>query len=359
MTALLDGPAAAARGGPGPIPGPTDPLPPATPETTPPLSDGGEGPTDAQREEARRLRRDAAAVRLSFRWFGTRRTLSPEQRQRAAEAFEAEGAYLSAGKKLLDSSHPQFRAVTAVRTAILSHWRGMSLPYPEPGIRLLRREDIPAFDGAMRRHRGDLAAAVAALDRAYGELKEAARRRLGRLFCEADYPDSLSPLFSVEWDFPSVEPPDYLRRVSPGLYEEERRRVAARFDEAVRLAEEAFRSEFAALVGRLAERLSGDADGKPRVFRDTAVTNLQEFLSRFASLGLRSDAQLEELVERARRLVAGQAPGAVRTDAELRASIASGLASVASSLEALAVERPRRNILRGGAGKGGGRDAAL
>jgi hypothetical protein len=54
------------------------------------------------------------------------------------------------------------------------------------------------------------------------------------------------------------------------------------------------------------------------VFRNTAVTNLQEFFGRFASLNLHSDAQLDELVERARRLVGGVPPQAVRGDDGLR-----------------------------------------
>jgi hypothetical protein len=351
MTALLDGPAAAARG----EPGPTDPLPPLRPEPPEPTAPSAEPTTPAShREAARRMRRDMAAVRVSFRWFGTRRTLTAEQKAQAAEAFDAEGAYLSAGKKLLDQSHPQFRAVTSVRSAILSYWRGMSLPYPEPGIRLLRREDIAAFDDVMKRRREDLAAAVAALDRGYGELKEAARRRLGRLFCGSDYPSSLSSLFAVEWDFPSVEPPAYLRQVSPELYEEERRRVAARFDEAVRLAEQAFREEFAALVGHLTERLSGTEDGRPKVFRNTAVTNIQDFFGRFSALNVHSDAQLDELVERARRLVGGHMPQAVRNDEALRRKVAEGLASVKTGLDALLVEKPRRNILRTNRPESGG-----
>jgi hypothetical protein len=76
------------------------------------------------------------------------------------------------------------------------------------------------------------------------------------------------------WDFPSVEPPDYLRQLHPDLYAQECHRVRARFDEAVKLAEEAFLVELAQLVSHLCERLSGSDDGKPKVFRDSAVTNL-------------------------------------------------------------------------------------
>ena len=63
---------------------------------------------------ARRLRATMAAVRLSFTWLGTQKSLTPEQRAQAAEAFDAEGQFLSAGKKLIDVKHPAFRAVTAI-----------------------------------------------------------------------------------------------------------------------------------------------------------------------------------------------------------------------------------------------------
>ena len=36
-----------------------------------------------------------------------------------------------------------------------------------------------------------------------------ARQRLGSLYNSNDYPDSLVGLFSIEFDFPSVEPPAY------------------------------------------------------------------------------------------------------------------------------------------------------
>lgn len=86
---------------------------------------------------AQRLRTTMAAVRVSFTWMGTQKSLSPAQKAQAAEAFDAEGQFLSAGKKLLDTRHVAFRAVTAVRGKIASYWKGISLPFPEPGVRLI------------------------------------------------------------------------------------------------------------------------------------------------------------------------------------------------------------------------------
>jgi hypothetical protein len=295
---------------------------------------------------AQRLRTTMAAVRVAFTWFGVRKTLSPTQKAEAAATFDAEGNYFSAGKKLLDTSHPAFKAVTTVRGRMISFWRGISLPFPDPGVRLIRQEDIAMFDVQFTTLRAELADAVAQLDERYSELKQAARNRLGRLFNSADYPPSLRSLFDVAWEFPSVEPPEYLRQLSPMLYEQEASRVAARFDEAVRLAEGAFTAELAKLVSHLTERLTGQEDGKPKIFRDTAIANVKEFFDRFRTLSVRSDQQLEDLVSQAQRVIRGVAPQELRENASLRQQVATQLSAVGAALDGLMVDRPRRSLLR-------------
>ena len=183
-------------------------------------------------------------------------------------------------------------------------------------------------------------------------LDEAARQRLGDLYNEADYPASLDGLFDMTWDFPSVEPPDYLQRLSPKLHEQECRRVQARIDEAVQLAEAAFTAELAKLVEHLPERLTGQVDGKPKVFRDSMITNLTEFFERFGNLNVRSNEQLDELVERAQQVVRGVEPQQLRDSRSLRRQVASQHSGVQSALDGRAlpagwsVDRPRRRISR-------------
>lgn len=293
-----------------------------------------------------RLRTSFAAVRIAFTWLGTRKTLTTEQKAQAAETFGAEGQCLSAGKKLLDTKHPAFKAVTGVRSRIVSLWKGMSLPYPEPGVRLIRQDQIDTFTALMANLKEELDEAVWRLDEHYAELKSAARDRLGSLFNPVDYPDSLQGLFQVAWDFPSVEPPDYLRQLNPEVYRQECERVASRFDESVQLAESAFVEELQSLVSHLTERLSGQADGKPKVFRDSAVDNLTLFFERFRELNVRGNEQLDNLVGQCQQVVQGVEPQALRDNLVLRTSVAGELSQVQSVLDNLLVERPRRNILR-------------
>jgi hypothetical protein len=295
---------------------------------------------------AERLRLTSAAVRVSLHWLGVRKTLTPEQKNQAAETFAASGEFLSARKKLLDTRHSAYKEVTAVRGRVLSYWKGCTLPYPEPGLRLIKQHQVESFNARMVELRSELDAAVAQLDRHYAELKAAARRRLGQLYNPADYPASLQGLFGVDWDFPSIEPPDYLLQLSPALYEQERSRVAGRFEEAVQLAEQAFLSELGKLVAHLAGRLADNGDGQRKVFRDSAVANLVEFFAHFRELNVHSSAELDDLVARAQRIVRGVEPQGLRDSDALRQHTAVQLGRVQAAIDQMLVDQPRRRIVR-------------
>ena len=296
---------------------------------------------------ARRLRGSMTACRVHFTWLGLRRALTPEQKARAANAFQASGRFLSAGKKLLDTGHPAVRKVTGVRSSIQKFWQGVTVPYPEAGTRLIPQRRVEDFAATMTGYQADLSEAVMALQAALPELKAAARARLGDLYNESDYPTRLEGLFAVDYDFPAVEPPAYLQDLAPEVYEAERRRVRQRFEEAVALAEEGFIAEFGRLVSHLVERLSLPAPGEPpRVFRDSAVGNLADFFDRFKELSVRNNEQLDRLVERAKEVVRGVGPQDLRESGALRQRVADQLAIVQRSLDGLMVDRPKRRMLR-------------
>jgi hypothetical protein len=305
-----------------------------------------DSPQNQQSTAAERLRTTMAAVRVSLSWFGTRKSLNAEQKAEAAEPFNAEAKFISAGKKLLDTTHPAYKAVNAVRGRVIAYWKSMSLPYPEPGIRLIRQQKIDAFAAQMRDFQEELADAVQALDRSYHELKATARQRLGSLYNSSDYPATLVGLFDIGFDFPSVEPPNFLQQLNPALYEQECERVQSRFDEAVRLAEETFTAELAKLISHLTERLSGQDDGQRKIFRDSAIENLTEFFQRFRDLNVRSSEQLDQLVSQAQRVIRGVEPQDLRDNAGLRQHVATEMSRVQSVLDGLLIDRPRRNILR-------------
>ena len=96
----------------------------------------------------------------------------------------------------------------------------------------------------------------------------------------------------------------------------------------------------------LTERLSGAADGKDKIFRDSAVENLRDFFQRFRDLNVRSSAELDRLVASAQQIVRGVQPQQLRDNQALRQQIATQLSGVESQIDGMLIDRPRRNILR-------------
>ena len=102
-------------------------------------------------------------------------------------------------------------------------------------------------------------------------------------------------------------------------------------------------------MGHLSERVGGTGeDGKPKVFRDSAIGNLGAFFERFRLLNVRSNDQLDALVTQAQRAVQGVGAQDLRASGDLRQRVATELSRVQSELDGMLVDRPRRKILRPG-----------
>jgi hypothetical protein len=306
-----------------------------------------------RREAATHLQADWAGIRLSFGRMGTRKTLSPSQKQQAADPFDAAGDYLSASSKLLDTKDPAFKAVTAVLTKAREAWLYATLPYTEPGVRLIRQDRVDALVVKFGEFQIELAAAVTGLASRYDYLKERAREKRGTLYNPADYPPTLDGLFSVEWDLPSLAPPEYLM-AKPDLYAEQSARIAARFDQAVSLAEEAFAGELADMLDTLQRKLNGLDDGTEKRLHESSLTNLREFFTRFRTLNLHSSAELDRVVAQAeealsgRSLIGGQpvTREELRDSESLRRDVRTRLSAVTATLEGMMVSQPRRALTR-------------
>lgn len=306
-------------------------------------------------DAAETLIADFRATRVSFTSWGVKRALSDDQKSQAADAFGADAGFLSAGKKIIDTKHKAYSNVSKIKSRLAREWHECTLPYPEPGLRLIREQDVIVFNDRLEAGRVELLSAVEELQGAYLELKCKAQAKLGTLYNSSDYPASVIGLFDVAWEFPNVTPPEYLRMLNPKLYEAERQRIVARFDEAVTLAEQAFISDFKGLVDHLAERLTGtNIDGSAKTFKDSTITNLCDFFEHFSHMSIKSNDQLEALVDQAKSLVSGLSPAAIMptggsvTAAQevLRNHIAGNIGQIAEQLDGMMVKKPRRRVIR-------------
>lgn len=292
------------------------------------------------------MRQTMGAVKVSFSWLGTRRSLSDNQTRQAANQFDADANLLTAYKKLIDTSHPAFKAVNAIKSQVVSYWRGMSLPYPTDGVRLIKHDDIAVFEARMQEFRDRLTEAVATLQTEYEGLKARAREHLGSLYNSADYPPTLEGMFSIAWEYPSVEPPRYLRTFNPELYEQEQQRIHQRFEQAIEMAETAFSDRLQELINHLVERLTDAPDGQPKTFQRSTVDNFREFYQEFRRLNVRGNTELEALITRANDLVSGVDAQDLRKSQNLRENIRDQMSELQTALDTHLQNAPRRRLQR-------------
>jgi len=323
---------------------PTEPEPDVEPAEPTPTVDvpGGDEPFD-DRPFAERLRDETSAVRLRRRYLGLTRALKPEQRRRAAAVFGATPEAVRGRKTLVD--HPAIAACHAAVDRAVDYWKSMSVPYPaDRGVRLIRRDRIDEFEAGMQRILDDLGSAVAAANEVYAEVLDKARADLDELFDASDYPESLIGGWGFDWEYPSIEPPDYLQELNPALFAAEQARIRARFEEALAATEQSFVEEFGSLVAKITDQLTPSPDGKVKRFHESNVEKLREFFDRFRELNIGSNAELDQLVVAAKDAVAGVTGKGIRKDADERTSVRESLSAVYDRLTSLMVDRPDRRI---------------
>jgi len=304
-------------------------------------------------EAAQHLMHKWGAYELSFTWMGTKKALTKDQKKDMAERFDADPAWLSGSKKLLDTKDEAWKRVTDAKKAIKEYWESHTLPWPKDGVRLVRREGWSEVQSRMVDLRYALHDAVDSLDNELQRLIRAAERKMGTVFDRADYPNTVHGLFDVEWEPVNVDPPEYLASEHPELFAAQSARIAARFDEAARMAEEAFCGEFLRLAGDLTDKLAGINDGQPKRLHDANVENLAEFFQKFRRLNIHSSEELDKAIADAEQAMKspGLFGGTVSRDelkdsAGLRAAVATKLSAAMASIEGMMVNQPRRAINR-------------
>lgn len=298
-------------------------------------------PTTDQETPATDITERAVSLAVRVRRFGNVRKLSTE-----AVEVDADKAMLGAHKKLVDS--PELKAVAKLDSQILEFVYSRSLPSLfKQGVYLVPIalvEELDARLEAFGTQRTDL---VDAFCRAYPRLIEEAAGRLRAVFASGDYPpvEVIRQSFSLSWQYVNLGVPGSLQGVSRELFRKEQLKAQEQWEETLTEVRTLLRVQMQELVGRIAERLTGTGpDGKPRIFRDSMVSNLTDFLGVFDARNLSDDQELRQVVDLARRLITGVEPDTLRQSQTFRQIIGSGFTTLKEQLDGMMVDRPARLI---------------
>lgn len=263
---------------------------------------------------------------------------------------DADKSMISVTKEILDSS--TYRKIVSLDGEI-RHWvRARSLPAPalKTGVYAVPVGLVTQVEEKLREFEKEREELVKRFVSLYPERVEEARTRLRSNFNSADYPSarSLSYSFRLRTRYVSFDVPASLEEVSGDMFKREQAKAARAWEETLDEWKTLLRTGMADLVNHMVERLEVNGDGKPRIFRDSLVGNLRDFLGTFNARNVADDKELGELAEKARALLGRKVtPERLREDTRCREAVAAGFTEIKNKLDTMIVDKPKRRITFG------------
>lgn len=247
---------------------------------------------------------------------------------------DADKALLKVSKLLLDSE--ELEAIKKADGKMRQFLYNSCLPF-EAGVYLLPDGMAPRVNTRLTEYKAERSALVSKFVAAYPELCKSAAKRLGSLYNVADYPNAevLASKFAFSWRYRSFGVPSKLQGFSAAMFEEEKEKAASDIANATEAITTLMRQSLLEMTAHLQERLTTGDDGKQKILRESAVKNVQEFLSTFELRNVTNDKELSAIVAKAKALISGTNAEALRSNEGWRETVRDGMAAITAQLGTL------------------------
>lgn len=325
-------------------PPPTPPLPPEAPVSQIDFSgfNEPEAPAPARTVDATGLFERSMCISVELGRLGNTRKVGNQVIE-----IDADKAMISVNKQLLDSK--QLKAIVTIDGEIRQFIVRRCLPcsFLKSGMYLVPVTKVEEIDEALAVFEAKRLSLIEDFVAAYPGLVLAAQTTLRSVFNPGEYYQSSAQVrkqFTMEWRYVTFGTPSGLAGISKALYDREKEKAESKLQEAAGVVQDALREAMAKLVDHMVDRIKPGENGKPRVFKDSLIKNLTEFLDAFAARNLTNDDQLANLVSRAREIMSGVDANSLRKSDGVRDTVAKGFAELQQSLEGMVIDRPTRKI---------------
>jgi len=191
-----------------------------------------------------------------------------------------------------------------------------TLPWGMEGTMMLPTTNYLAFMNEFRKEKNEWLNLVNDFKSNYLQLKDDAKRVLGQLYADADYPteSEVGNKFKIDMAVFPVPSTDFRCQIASDELSRLQQDVEARVADAQATAMKEVWTRLYDRVKHMAEKL---ADPKS-IFRDTLVENLQEQCAMLTRLNFMDDPNLEALRQQVEGTLASHHPDALRNDPDLR-----------------------------------------
>lgn len=305
--------------------------------------------TKGKTQDANDALQQGVFLHLSHGIFGIRRKVSTEKIDVKEEKQGAvDKKQLNVTKATIDCE--EYRLICRAIEDSKSYLRekAIHLPYYREGFYFVpfeRGEEIMKGIKAWQEKIAKLADDFAF--KAYPKAKREAKAKLAHLYNEADYPSERYVRDSIYMDleFRDETVPQRLRKLGEGLLAAEMKKAQSKVQSLVEQMQYAMAKELQELIGHLADRLSPDAAGDRKVFRESAITNVTEWLEYFDSKNsVVGSSRLKELADTLKKQLTGVDVKQLKNDDAFRKQLEKDMGQVKQSLDAMLKAAPKRLI---------------
>lgn len=177
----------------------------------------------------------------------------------------------------------------------------------------------------------------------YEAAQEDAKQRLGPLYNPSDYPskEDVKAAYSIKKKLVAFHTPTKLKEISEAVWNKE----VVGFKEDIALATDeikmVLRAGLSEVTNHLVDKLSPSPDGK-KIFRNSLVENVKEFLEDFNSRNIVNDVELAALVEKAKACINGVDAKMLRDDVGTREKVKKDFTTIKDSLDKMMEPAPKR-----------------
>jgi len=300
------------------------------------------------------LFQNSVAFSLTQKRWGNRRKARIEDISITSNgnAVEAQNSskLLRLSKILIEAD--EYDAIVSHQGETRNRIEALSVPsFFKRGIVLIGTGAIDQIESYMNQRKAQQDELVMRFAEVYPQKILEAEERLGKinpkLFDASNYPmvTEMMQCFDVRWNWIAFGVPDSLPQQ---LFEAEKAKAEAVWKDATDQITLCLRGGFKELVDHMVDRLTVAPGEDKKIFKNTLIGNMIDFLDTFKSRNIVNDQQLNDLVEQARNVMSGITPDALRKDEELRAAVAEQFVVMKANIDQMIEEMPTRTFDFGG-----------
>lgn len=270
-------------------------------------------------------------------WSG--RATDNEAAAVTAQQYQANAEWTKFTKRLVRAE--ALKAVKKAEAAARATHKELTLPWNENGQRILPAPAFQDYMAKMGQHRDDHEAAVDAFIAAYDELKVEARKELGGLYREDDYPTAaeLQAKFVFDTELTALDVAgDFRVQMSDAEMEALQAQITKRTEARLASAMTDVYQRLHEVVAHMAQRLKAykpkrDEDSKvENPFRDATLNNVRDIVDLMPKLNITNDPDLDALAAEVRQNLLEADAATLRTDDAKRAEVARKADEIANAM---------------------------